>query len=299
MVNRRKKQPNYKRYRIFSKIGVAIIGIVSAFVFANDFSPFSGQQPATDTVEYTAPVTTKSGTQPKHLDMATAADALSPKSPVIGKRLRNIGYTSYFSEEYGIPVWVSYVTCFPFKYDSSERPDKFIQDFRVRSPEHTDYSRSGYDRGHMAPNYAISRTYGAKAQMETFYTTNIAPQVPKLNRKQWMQLEQYIANDLATQYGQVLVYVGPVISGDMKTIRGKIAIPKAFWMVVMVRDSDGNAHVAGFLIPQVPNKRSFKDYAMTVDQVEEATGLDFFPILNQATQQKLESAIDRRVFLLN
>lgn len=85
---------------------------------------------------------------------------LYPNSPHIGKLLKNIGYISCFSEKYGIPIWVAYITKYPFAYDTAKRPSEFITDYRVNSPEHSDYTRSGYDRGHMAPNYAISRTYG-------------------------------------------------------------------------------------------------------------------------------------------
>lgn len=297
MLNKRKKLPNYKLYRTLSKLGVAIIGIVSVLVFAQGVihtpatTPMQGESQAVAKVADTNTV--------PHIDITSAADSLSPRSPVLGKKLYNIGYISYFSEEYGIPVWVSYITSFPFNYGSSERPKKFIQDFRVRSPEHSDYSGSGYDRGHMAPNYAISRSYGTKAQYETFYTTNIAPQAPKLNRKQWMHLEQYIANDLATEYGQVLVFVGPVLSKNMKRIKRRIAVPEKFWAVVMVQDSKQNVYTVGFIIPQVPNKRSFKDYAVSVDTVEAETGIDFFPILSQEQQKRLESSVHRDVFRLN
>lgn len=137
---------------------------------------------------------------------------LYPNSPHIGKLLKNIGYISCFSEKYGIPIWVAYITKYPFAYDTAKRPSEFITDYRVNSPEHSDYTRSGYDRGHMAPNYAIGRTYGPEAQRETFYMTNIIPQRPNVNRDQWRDLEQFIANDLAARYGTVLVFTGPLIS---------------------------------------------------------------------------------------
>ena len=182
---------------------------------------------------------------------------LYPNSPHIGKLLKNIGYISCFSEKYGIPIWVAYITKYPFAYDTAKRPSEFITDYRVNSPEHSDYTRSGYDRGHMAPNYAIGRTYGPEAQRETFYMTNIIPQRPNVNRDQWRDLEQFIANDLAARYGTVLVFTGPLISEDMPKLKNRVSVPSAMWMVITVRRSSGEYITAGFIIPQQAKKQRF------------------------------------------
>lgn len=214
---------------------------------------------------------------------------LYPNSPHIGKLLKNIGYISCFSEKYGIPIWVAYITKYPFAYDTVKRPSEFITDYRVNSPEHSDYTRSGYDRGHMAPNYAIGRTYGPEAQRETFYMTNIIPQRPKVNREQWRDLEQFIANDLANRYGTVLVFAGPIISENMPKTRNRVSVPSAMWMVVTVRRSNGEYITAGFIIPQQAKNKDFRTYLVPVDTVEELTGLDFFPKLSDTQQHMLEA----------
>lgn len=222
---------------------------------------------------------------------------LYPNSPHIGKLLKNIGYISCFSEKYGIPIWVAYITKYPFAYDTAKRPSEFITDYRVNSPEHSDYTRSGYDRGHMAPNYAIGRTYGPEAQRETFYMTNIIPQRPNVNRDQWRDLEQFIANDLAARYGTVLVFTGPLISEDMPKLKNRVSVPSAMWMVITVRRGSGEYITAGFIIPQQAKNKDFRTYLVPVDKVEELTGLNFFPKLPDNQQHILEAP--RNVRLLN
>lgn len=218
-----------------------------------------------------------------------------PKSAIQGKLLRNTGYVSYFSEDHQIPVWVAYIAKYPFEYNTVERPSTFYQDPRVKSPQHSDYTRSGFDRGHMAPNYVIGRCYGERAQYETFYTTNIIPQKAKVNRNQWMEMEQFIANKLAARYGEVFVLVGPVITNNVSKIKGKITIPPAMWAIVAVRDRLGNLSMAAILIPQEPTKKDFRNYITTVDNVEAETGIDFFSELPDQIENQLEATRNRNL----
>lgn len=204
--------------------------------------------------------------------------------------LKNIGYISGFSNELRVPLWVGYVATYPFKYNTVERPSTFIQDTRVSgSATHHDYSNSGYDRGHMAPNYVIGRCYGEKAQMETFLMTNIIPQKPKLNRKQWKDLEQYIANILAKKYGKVLVFTGPVFeNAQIDKIKGTIAIPTSCYMIIVVQNAKKEIYAIGFVIPQVPNKTLW-DYCVSIDEIERLTGIDFMPQLPDDVENAIES----------
>ncbi len=205
--------------------------------------------------------------------------------------LKNIGYISGFSNELRVPLWVGYVATYPFKYNTVERPSTFIQDTRVSgSATHHDYSNSGYDRGHMAPNYVIGRCYGEKAQMETFLMTNIIPQKPKLNRKQWKDLEQHIANILAKKYGKVLVFIGPVFeNAQIDKIKGTIAIPTSCYMIIVVQNTKKEIYAIGFVIPQVPNKKSLWDYCVSIDEIERLTGIDFLPQLPDDVENAVES----------
>lgn len=91
------------------------------------------------------------------------------------------------------PVWVAYqLPAVPALLESGERPGRFFVDDRVPSPEHGDYTRSGFDRGHLVPNHAMAALRGREAQLATFATTNIAPQPPAHNRGPWRLLEAQV-----------------------------------------------------------------------------------------------------------
>ena len=96
-----------------------------------------------------------------------------------------------------------------------KRPEGFFTDPRTAARvESADYSESGYDRGHMAPNYAIGTRYGAAAQEETFKMSNVCPQRHRLNAGLWKDLETKIADNYTGRYGQVWVIDGPVFGPE-------------------------------------------------------------------------------------
>jgi DNA/RNA endonuclease G, NUC1 len=141
----------------------------------------------------------------------------------------------------------------------------------------------------MAPNYAIGRTFGEKAQKETFLLTNIVPQKPNMNRGLWKDMEQYIANDLAKKYGSVLVFIGPVLEQPVARLKGKVAVPTACFAILMVKPTEKDMYAIGFIVPQEPTKKSFWDYCVPIDRIEEVTGIDFFSQLLDETERSLES----------
>ena len=211
--------------------------------------------------------------------------------------LKNIGYISAFSNDLSVPIWVGYVATYPFKFDTVKRPSSFIHDTRAYgSAEHRDYSNTGYDRGHMAPNYVIGRCYGEKAQMETFLLTNIVPQKPNMNRGVWCDIEQYIANNLSKKYGKVLVFVGPIFKGNIAKLKGKVAIPTACYAVVMVMSKSREISAIGFIVPQSPTKKSIWDYCVPIDEIERLTGIDFLPQLPDEIENKVESSTSITAF---
>jgi len=100
---------------------------------------------------------------------------------------------------------------------------KLLEDNGYSLPHHNDYTRSGYDRGHMAPNADFNDTY--ENASFTFFIANIWPQTPELNRVTWLKTENE-TRKLASQYQSVKV----VIIVDEFTERkvAKISVPACF-----------------------------------------------------------------------
>lgn len=208
------------------------------------------------------------------------------------KHFVNKGYSVGYDDSLPSPRWSSY-RVFPYKDVHLERPSSFKSDVRTTARvTTTEFVRSGYDRGHLSPNYAISVCYGEEAQKETFLLSNIVPQVHALNAGLWKDLEQRIVRRYVERYGTVWVQVGPVFTEPAAQKVGRIPVPSAFWMVVSEyeRDQRGLRAIA-YLIPheETWRDRELTRYVVSIRKVETLTGLDFFPKLPKATQDRLES----------
>ncbi|MBI5688539.1 MAG: DNA/RNA non-specific endonuclease [Verrucomicrobia bacterium] len=143
--------------------------------------------------------------------------------------LKNRGYVVGYSDALGNPLWAAYHLKDLARLPTpAARPEKFEVDRRTAArvaPEA--YSGSGFDRGHLAPNYAIATRYGTAAQRETFLMSNISPQRHSLNAGLWRELEQKIATSYPARYGEVWVIVGPVFGAQPAKLRGGVAVPEA------------------------------------------------------------------------
>jgi endonuclease G len=203
--------------------------------------------------------------------------------------LENIGYVVGYSDALGDPLWAAYQVRDQQLEEPPPRPDAFVVDLRtVARVEPSVYNRSGYDRGHMAPNYAIATRYGQKAQEETFRMSNICPQRHALNAGIWKELEHRIATNYAGRFGEVWVLAGPVFGARPERLQRRVAVPEGFFMIV-TDESDGRVRAEAFLFPQdTPPDASLDRYLVSIDEIERRTGLDFFPELPGGTQATLE-----------
>jgi endonuclease G len=204
----------------------------------------------------------------------------------------NKGYSVGYDDSLPSPRWSSY-RVFPYQDVHLERPSSFKSDVRTTARvTTTEFVRSGYDRGHLSPNYAISVCYGEEAQKETFLLSNIVPQLHALNAGLWKDLEQRIVRRYVERYGTVWVQVGPVFTEPAAQKVGRIPVPAAFWMVVSEYDQDQRGlRAIAYLIPheETWRDRELTRYVVSIRKVEALTGLDFFPKLPKTTQDRLES----------
>lgn len=207
------------------------------------------------------------------------------------QRLSNRGHSVGYDNALPGPRWAAY-RVFPHSGQSPPRPSSFRTDRRTSALVRTDeYTRSGYDRGHMAPNYAVAACHGVDAQNETFLMSNVAPQLHALNAGLWKDLELRIAQRYVERYGEVWAVVGPVY-GAAPSRFGRIPVPEAFWAVIAEYDEAGRGvRAIAYLVPHEERwrDRELTRYVVSVDRLEELTGLDFFPALSAETQSLLES----------
>lgn len=212
--------------------------------------------------------------------------------------LRNQGFILGYSDLRGNPLWVEYaLSPAPEKAPSLKRPSRFETDWRsINRVSHDSYQQSGYDRGHMAPNYAISRLYGKQAQADSFLMTNISPQKSKLNQRVWQRLEEVEIQYFAKIFGKVWVITGPVFSGAVERLDSAwtVEIPDAFYKIYIAEARPTAPPVVlGFLIPQtVKGKEPLMQFVTSIDRIEAQTGLDFFSDLDDKIEAAIEASVD-------
>lgn len=211
--------------------------------------------------------------------------------------LENRGYLSGYDEQKGVPAWVAYRVFRVENYETSPRPSRFLVDIRTSNRIiHDHYTNSGYDRGHMAPNFAIATRYGAEAQRETFLMTNIIPQKPNLNRRAWKKLEGLIAKEYSELFGDVWVITGPVFIDETDWLHELVQIPSHCYMILKT-EHEGGLKMKAFLMPQdVKGSEPLEKFLISVRDIELKTGLNFNPDLDDELENALETAIPEKMW---
>ncbi|RSM21615.1 DNA/RNA non-specific endonuclease [Aeromonas salmonicida] len=197
------------------------------------------------------------------------------------------GYAAGYNYDTKVSDWVSYRMTETSAQGNVTRTNKFAEDkdvpvqFRATL---ADYHRSGYDRGHQAPAADMRST--TTTMKESFLLTNMTPQLPELNRGAWRILEEK-ARQWAITYKDVYVITGPVFTGSDESIGNGVTVPNGYYKIVMDIE---NKEAIAFIIPQENIQASkLADYIVTVDEVEERTGLDFFSELPDEEEEAMES----------
>ena len=210
--------------------------------------------------------------------------------------LRNDGFLAGWSDVRVNPLWVSYqVEAVSDDTRIGPRPN-FKADWRTLWPIGTDsYSGSGYDREHLAPNYAIAAVHGRNAQVDTFLMSNMTPQRPNLNRQLWQRLEESVMDHFAPRFDRLQVITGPIFPerymDNVFNRVGFVEVPEAFYKIIVVPNEEAPLALA-FIMPQdVRGNESLADYLVTIDEIESRTGLNFFPDLAAEREAVLEGQL--------
>ena len=206
--------------------------------------------------------------------------------------LKRKNYTLSFNKELNIPNWVSWSLDkeklvervsrkrYGFKPDPNINPSQAVVT--------QDYANSGYDRGHMCP--AGDSRWSGEAMKESFYMTNICPQHPNLNGGDWHELEQ--ACRRWAEKDKLYIVCGPILYKKALNPpigkEHKIRVPDAFFKVILTGVEKGNPRAIGFIYKNSAGNRPLDSYVNSIDQVERITGLDFFSVLPNEVENRIE-----------
>lgn len=249
-----------------------------------------------------------------HLTMGNPSDATAFAGNPNNYLMEKPCYSTSYNRDKGTPNWVSW-HLEPAWFGSLVRFDTFRPDpavlpewYRVQA---TDYSGSGFDRGHMTPNADRDNENRIAINQETYLMSNMVPQAPDNNQGPWANMENDLRSLLNTGGGQELYIVsGPLgiggsgsAGGITNTIaNGHVTVPAFTWKVVLVLPKGDNdlsrvtasTRTIAIMMPNTQGIRNvdWHTYLTTVDAVEQATGYDFFANVPDAIENAIEAGID-------
>tara|TARA_B100000900_G_C20500464_1_gene683481 strand:- start:546 stop:1031 length:486 start_codon:yes stop_codon:yes gene_type:complete len=158
----------------------------------------------------------------------------------------------------------------------------------------SDYYKSGYDRGHLAP--AGDMKISSISMSESFLLSNISPQNSSFNRGGWKKLESQVRNWVLSE-GNMYVVTGPILSNPIGSIgSNRVTIPSFYYKIVYSRSND---KMIGIVMPNQKITNDLKYYVKSVDYIESITGIDFFHQLEDVYEEKLESEINLKDWNFN
>jgi endonuclease G len=170
------------------------------------------------------------------------------------------------------------------------RHDNFRPDTRLPANERSelrDFTRSGYDRGHIVNN----RDLAPEKRDESFLLSNIVPQDPENNRGIWSAIESATRYE-AKKRGKIYVITGPLFQGQqLQSLKGRVVIPTGLYKCLY----DAARHQAGCYVSN--NAPGFQYNISSVGEVEQMTGLNLFPAMPsqvKAVATKLIAPKERR-----
>lgn len=205
--------------------------------------------------------------------------------------ISHYAYSLSFNEPNEQANWVAYELTSAETNSTIKRSNKFIPDPLVKTgtADDQDYAGSGFDKGHLAP--AGDMGWSVTSMKESFFYSNMSPQVPGFNRGIWKRAEELVRS-WAKEYKSVYVVTGPVLTKGLKTIgHDKVIVPKYFYKVILDYNAPGIKGI-GFIIPNASSSEPLQRFAVTIDSVEKVTGIDFFPLLPDPQEKAIESSLN-------
>lgn len=219
---------------------------------------------------------------------AAASDRMIPAVTASDQVVEHSCYTLSYSEADEQARWVAYMLCRSRATGDVPRTDYFEEDPDVAtgSATYNDYRRSGYSRGHLMP--AADARWDEMAMRESFLMSNVSPQLKDFNDGVWNRLEGKMRH-WAHVYDTLYIVTGPVLKGLGGETIGKencVSVPAYFYKAVYC---PAERRAAAFLVKHEESAEPLHHFLVSVDELEEVTGIDFFPELEDSLEDRIEA----------
>jgi endonuclease G len=219
----------------------------------------------------------------EHLELGT------PKqSDLVDCRL---GYAIGYDNSSRSAEWVAYKLDYVGDANIA-RTNDFMADPMLSPGNQTtpeDYNEPVYDMGHLANSESVGRSLPAMS--ESFYMSNMTPQLPRFNRGLYKGLENR-ERKWSKKRGTVVVYTGPLYEGRIKTIGNNVSVPSHFWKIIY--DVNSQSAIAYLMDHKPLLTKDLDKYLSSIDEIERRSGLDFLSVLDDQLENKIEGNTQAR-----
>ena len=205
-----------------------------------------------------------------------------------------------YDEKHEQAKWVAHMILPEIKYGKVTRTNDFRIDPKIKTGTATQkdyfltdtledgtvkYDGFGYDRGHLAASADFK--WSAKALSESYYYSNMSPQLPELNREKWGDLEALLRKYVINNEVPLYIYTLPILTDDLPKIgraKNQVSIPEKYAKVAY---DHVNKRGIGFILENRKLHQPLKAYALTIDDVEKICGLDFYKGIEESIEKEI------------
>lgn len=226
----------------------------------------------------------------KLLEIQKKIKEIALPTPIQGEEIVNhSAYTLSYNDEHEQPNWVIHMVTKDILYGAVSRTNDFRPDPNLKcgSMDSVDYWNSGFDRGHLAPSADFR--WSLNALSESYYYSNMSPQVADLNRGAWSKLENQ-GREWSLDCNELFVVTGPILKPNLPKVQQgsfHLSIPEYYYKIFL--DFYGPEYKAiAFIMPNKKIDDPIMDYLVSIDEIEQKTGINFFPALDDTLEERLE-----------
>ncbi len=228
-----------------------------------------------------------------HEDSPLIAGVPQSKSPV--RVLYNQSYINLFNEK------ERQTTCIAFKLSGNERqdatvPDDFFEDPRIKQLRTKDLRLGQWMPHPIAPPNALASAFGEVGANEACLVTNLAPMSEAFSAGLWQRLIREIAVSYPKRFGEIWIYLGPVMREQSSKLDSGVPIPDGFYAIAFDLTETGGLRAIAFLVPQDATDTKLRNYITSVSKIEQHTGLQFLPEIDYHAREVLGSTVSPQLW---
>jgi endonuclease G len=223
-----------------------------------------------------------------------SAELMPPyaQSPLDTQVISRNYYSLSYNESNEVANWVAYHLGHFHIRGCIPRSEAFRIDPLITSGSSSpqDYLKSGFDKGHLLP--AGDMKFDKEAMRDSFYMSNMTPQPAKFNRGRWSVLEN-LMRAWALKYQEIWIVTGPILKSELSTIGNinRVSVPMEYFKVILRKEGETFSGIAFLMSVDVPYQ-DLSSYTLSIRQLEEYSGINFFPSLNDSEEDEIENEIN-------